>query len=507
MSLEQSQPPQAQSTSLQFRWRWEKSTWLAVSLILFGVAVRVVQYASNRSLWRDEAALALNIVNRSPDQLLQPLNYDQGAPVGFLLIQWLAVNVLGNSEYALRLLPLVAGIATLFLFYVIAKRVVGTTAALIGLALVAASHYLIYYSAEAKQYSTDAALGLLVIGGGLYFGRQPVRARQALLAGICGAVVIWFSHPAAFMLAGVGVSIGLVCSVRHDWRGLMWLALAVAIWLLSFSGAYLISLGALSADSSLLGYWQFGFAPILPFNLDWYLTNFFKMFDDPGGLPQTGLAALAFLVGVIAVWRKSQFKLGLLVLPILIAVFASALQKYPFVQRMILFLVPIWLMLIAAGAADILAQTRKRMSGIGLALIALLLIQPVAGAAGLLSAPLVRVEIRPAIDYIRAHEQTGDLLYVYYAARIPFRYYAARLKLSPDAVTIGKARSDWSGYFDEVDQQRGYNRVWFLFSDVAQNNGANEKRLFLYRLDQIGRRLDVFEAPSASAYLYDLTPQ
>jgi hypothetical protein len=197
----------------------------------------------------------------------------------------------------------------------------------------------------------------------------------------------------------------------------------------------------------------------------------------------------------------------LLILPILIVVFASTLQKYPFAQRMILFLVPIWLMLIAAGVADVLGQTRNRLSVVGLALITLLLIQPAVDAAGILRAPLVRVEIRPAIDYINAHDQTGDLLYVYYAARIPFRYYAARVDLSPDAVTIGKARRDWAGYFDEIDQQRGKGRVWFLFSDVAQNNGANEKRLFLYRLDQIGRRLDAFEAPSASAYLYDLTPQ
>jgi uncharacterized membrane protein len=506
LSLEQSQQPQAApSAPLKLRWRWEKSTWLAFGLILFGAAVRVAQYASNRSLWLDEAALALNIVNRSPGQLLLPLDYHQGAPIGFLLMQWLSVKVLGNSEYALRLLPLVAGIATLFLFYVIARRTVGKTAALIGLALAAVSHYLIYYSAEAKQYSTDAAFALVVIGLGLYLGRQPVRARQALFAGFCGAGVIWFSHPAALMLAGVGVCIGLVCIGRREWRGLMWLALAVAIWLLSFSAAYLVSLGALSADRTLLAYWQFGFAPIVPLNLNWYLTSFLKMFDDPGGMPQTGLAALAFIVGLIALGRQSRFKLGLLGLPIVIAVFVSALQKYPFAQRMILFLVPIWLMLIAAGVADILRQTRKRTAMIGLALVSLLLIPPAADAAGILRAPLVRVEIRPAVDYIRTHDQAGDLLYVYYAARVPFQYYAARLNLAPDAVSIGQARSDWSGYFGEVDQQRGNSRVWFLFSDVARNNGANEKQLFLYQLDQIGRQLDAFESPGASAYLYDLT--
>ena len=77
----------------------------------------------NRSLWADEAVLALNIVNRSYWELLQPLDYEQGAPVGFLLVEKLAIGVFGNNEYALRLFPLLSGIISLFLFYILAKYV------------------------------------------------------------------------------------------------------------------------------------------------------------------------------------------------------------------------------------------------------------------------------------------------------------------------------------------------------------------------------------------------
>ncbi|MBC6474379.1 MAG: hypothetical protein GDA48_17475 [Hormoscilla sp. GM102CHS1] len=66
-------------------------------IIAFGVAVRLVQYLSNRSLWADEAVLALNIVNRSYLELLQPLDYDQGAPIGFLMVEKFAVQILGNN--------------------------------------------------------------------------------------------------------------------------------------------------------------------------------------------------------------------------------------------------------------------------------------------------------------------------------------------------------------------------------------------------------------------------
>ncbi|MCG8347258.1 MAG: hypothetical protein MI924_05695, partial [Chloroflexales bacterium] len=91
-----------------------------------GVLIRLLQYLANRSIWFDEARIALNITNRSFAELLQPLDYDQAAPLGFLLIERLAVKVLGNSEYALRLWPLVGGIASLFLFYRLSQALLRT---------------------------------------------------------------------------------------------------------------------------------------------------------------------------------------------------------------------------------------------------------------------------------------------------------------------------------------------------------------------------------------------
>jgi len=58
------------------------------AFIGFGVFLRLSQYLSHRSLWLDEAKLALNIVRRPMGVLLlQPLDSAQGAPIGFLAIE------------------------------------------------------------------------------------------------------------------------------------------------------------------------------------------------------------------------------------------------------------------------------------------------------------------------------------------------------------------------------------------------------------------------------------
>ena len=71
--------------------RWKDSlTWerIAIAILLvLGVVLRIRQYLAGRSLWVDEAMLALNIVNRGFAGMFMPLDYDQGAPIGFLLVE------------------------------------------------------------------------------------------------------------------------------------------------------------------------------------------------------------------------------------------------------------------------------------------------------------------------------------------------------------------------------------------------------------------------------------
>src|SRR5262245_24302323 len=97
-----------------------------VIILLLGCTLRTIQYAGHTSLWFDEIALALNIEQRSLGALLsRPLENAQVAPVGFLTAEKAATVLLGPSETGFRLVPWLFSVAALFLFWRVARRMLG----------------------------------------------------------------------------------------------------------------------------------------------------------------------------------------------------------------------------------------------------------------------------------------------------------------------------------------------------------------------------------------------
>ena len=95
-----------------------------------GTILRLIQYLQGRPLWLDEAMLALNIGSRGLPELLGRLDYHQVAPPLFLLLERAAVNLGGVDELSLRAFPMLAGIATLPILYLAARRLIGLEGAL-----------------------------------------------------------------------------------------------------------------------------------------------------------------------------------------------------------------------------------------------------------------------------------------------------------------------------------------------------------------------------------------
>lgn len=490
--------------------------WVMISA---GLLFRLIQYGANRSLWADEATLALNIVNRSFSELMQPLDYQQAAPVGFLMVEKLAIELLGNHEYALRLFPLASGIASLFLFYALAKRCLSARVLPVALGLFATLPPLIYFSSEVKQYASDVAIALLAWLIVVHLSHQKsISLGQIALYGLLGAALIWFSHPVVFVLAGTGLSTVLISWVNHQRTRIKSLLATYSLWALSFIAFYALLLAPLSSrddlTTSFVGHGGFPASPL--YIIPWLFFAVGKFFYKPLGfpIPLAVVALVAFGFGYRSLYQKNRSALLLLLSPVLATLAAAILQQYPFHQRLVLFLTPFVTVLIAEGAVQIYHKaSAKGLSWLGGLFLALLFAYPVMTAGALLVEPNWREEIRPVIQYVEEHRQPGDLIYVYQRGEYQFKYYAQRYGYSPEDYIIGVddldsedgyglSEQEAQRYRADLDQLQG-SRVWIIFSHIAQV--ADETGLVEARLNQLGDRIDGFYRPGAYALLYDLS--
>jgi len=486
------------------------SNKLPWAIICFGIFLRLIQYLYNRSLWFDEASLALNIVNRSlPQLLLKPL--DLTAPLGFLTVEKIMIFVFGNNEYALRLFPLLAGVISLFLFYKVTKVFLGNKAILIALGLFAISDPLIYYSSEVKQYSSDVAIALLIYVITFHYTQlQKLTFWRATFFGFIGAIAIWFSHPAVFVLAGV-VTVLIFLYVREkEWQKITNLSIAFLVWIASFAICYFISLRNLVSNNFLLTVWASRFAPSISklWQAKWYIDTFFNIFKHPVGIPLCGIAALSFIVGGVSMFREKRRDFFFLILPILFTLLASWLKKYPFSGRLLLFIVPNVLIFIAEGTEQIIAKTRHTFSIIGITFISLLFFYPLLKAGYHIIRPRLKEEIKPVINYLMKFKQNKDIIYLYYGSRNAFKYYSLKNGFNENEYIVGiesRARGNLGNYINDLNKLRGNKRVWIVFSHIYNWKRFDEERFFLYYLDSIGKRLNFFKSAGASVYLYDLS--
>jgi hypothetical protein len=484
---------------------------IIATLMVLGILFRLRQYLFDRSLWLDESLLVVNILARPFRGLLLPLDHGQAAPFGFLILEKEVVRYLGSSELALRLVPFLCGIVSIFLFTAIARRYLKGIAIPIAVGLFAVSGPLIYYSSEAKQYSSDVAIALLLYLLASLLFEKPFGIGGTILVSIIGALAVWFSQPSIFILAGVGISGLWMCFRNKDRRGFTKFFIASAVWAGSFLTYYLFSLRGLTHNNFLLDYWQGAFAPLLPHSLNdllWYVNTLFNVFSNPVGLAFAGLAAVAAVLGAMELFAERRQILFALLLPMALALLASGLHRYPFRERLLLFLVPSLILLVAAGLGNIHRATYQALPSLTILLLVVLFFQPALDAGRYLLKPQTKEEIRPVLAYIQQHRSPGDVLYSYHPAIYPLEYYSQRGVILPmqriDSIAM---RQSWQATRADLDRLRGQKRVWVLFSHVSRDTGVDEELLYLDYLNSMGRQLDSKQEPGASVYLYDLSSQ
>jgi hypothetical protein len=371
------------------RGRSASETWAWI-MVAAGVFLRILEYSDNRPLYRDEMDLQKNLVGLAFYDFHTPLVERQLAAPGFLAVERLMILLPLPFRPAARLVPFLCSIASMFLMRSVARRYLTAAAVPIAVGLFALTDWLLYYSVELKQYSSDVALSLtaLLLAAGaarsLEDGPTAKSRRDFFVLAAFGVIGTWFSHPLALVLAGAGTYLILNAVSRRDWRWALALAAMSLLWALSFARCYQISQRIVAKDGFLETWWAFAFLLFPPRSLADFKQIFLQtinLVNSPSGvvtplgvLPSAFIGSGLFLIGAWSLWRKWKGGLFLLVSPILFALVASMLHRYPFHGRLLLFLVPSVHLLVGEGAA---ALARGRNSTLTFALGAFLLAQPV----------------------------------------------------------------------------------------------------------------------------------
>lgn len=511
----------------------------AGGLLGIGIVLRAAEYLEGRSLWLDETLLSLNVLEKSWSGLVGPLDYQQGAPIGFLLLQKLAVLVAGPGEYGLRLVPFLAGIATLLFGWLLARRWLGPVGGLAALALLALCDPLVYFSAEAKQYGLDACVAVVLLWAGVRAFQDGARRDFARLACL-GACLLWFSHPAVFVLAGVGAMLAVPAFRARDRGAILRLAVVAAVWSAGFLFCYAVSLRRLAANPFFLEFWAPSFVPPIA-DLPWFARRVALQCAEALDLSPSPLLLLAWLgLGAVACAALRPAFFVAAVLPLLAAAGASAASLYPLSERFLMFFAPMAILLLAEGVLFVTRAAERRLPWAGAIVLSAAFAFPAWRAVHELKAPRVVQDIKPVLAFMKERVRPDDRIYVFHLAAYPWRYYAARYGFNGD-VEVPRDYADPHLAAPETPRRRlfetpgrnpvllgsvshftsdrgrdvirdlapllGAPRAWVLICHGA--GGRNAGRSILADLDRVGRRLDELRRPGAwggcEAALYDLS--
>lgn len=190
-------------------------------ILLLALVLRIPRLVD--SLWYDEAFTAR--IASLPASMLPGAIVGDVHPPFYYLIEWLAVQLLGTSELALRLPALLAGLGMVWLTHRLARDLrLGQETANVAALLVAIFPAAIYYSNEARGYALLTCLALLMV--------IAILEDRPRLFAISGVLVCW-THNLGFVYL---IVLGMVAVWRY--RNVMrftvafWLALIVAsIWI------------------------------------------------------------------------------------------------------------------------------------------------------------------------------------------------------------------------------------------------------------------------------------
>jgi hypothetical protein len=415
--------------------------WLMLLLAIVGAGARALQLWRNDSLILDECAVCLNIAERGLRRSAETPYYNQAAPLGFLALQKAVFKLAGMTDVTVRVVPFLAGLATIplaiALGYLLFDPASSPFALALAIGLVCVNRAIIDYSATAKQYTLEAAVTLVslcTLAACLGAEDAPHGSAKARAFLIVSPALMWFSYGAVLIDGAIAaVLIARAAALRS--RAAVQLALFYALAALAMLAPfYFLSMRPATSNAELIAQWSKAYLPLWPPGaaLAWLYERFVLAGEMVIHLRLALILPIALLVvAADALRRRAWFWLAASG-SVALCLMASALRRYPFDSRLLIFLVPVFAFICARVVQ--LVEERSRFAA-ALATAAML-------GAATLTLFIHGIAVDHPIDDVRAPFRAmaaalkpGDRVLVAWLAVPCFRYYAQQYPL-PDGVTV-----------------------------------------------------------------------
>ena len=323
-----------------------------------GATLKIYLWYHSRPLWLDEEMVFLNIRDRTLSELAKPLWLDQSAPLGWLVLQRIVLDLFGTGDRAIRALSVLFGIGTIAIAAWAGIRWMTLAGASVLVLFCSFAQWMTHYSLEAKPYAGDAfwALLLLVLvawateADGV---RPAVTLRRSLIWWLVATLGLWISYGAIFVAPACAVVLGVVAWRRDGLRRAAWVALQGVVWLAAFVAHYLLVLRHARASSFLVQYWSTGLPPAEATVAEafvWIGKQAEPIASHPGG---TALWLMFWAVAasgvILSVWKRTVLALTSASVIVCACVYA-AIGLVPFQDRLAMWVMPAAYMAVALAA-------------------------------------------------------------------------------------------------------------------------------------------------------------
>ena len=324
-------------------------------VVALGIFIRIHAFLHTHNIFYDEAALLLNIKERTYSQLFLPLDYEQCCPPLFMILGKFIYTHFGLNLYAIKSIPFVFSLLSLILFtFLSLKMFRSRVAIIISNFMFAFSYWLLTYTMFFKHYISDACVSILILFVAYHYKDRILSKVDVSILAILAILCLLMSYTSVIILSSTFIVFVLYKynkSERKEW--LKKSLLFVLIYGIFSVVYYFVNMKSpANADVFQIGWGEF--YPRTFENIVFTLNLLMGYILKP-------IAALVIMTiaGIFLVF-KDRFSFGVLFLPFIVAFILAYFKKYPILpERVILYLIPIFLLLVNKSIDSILKIENK----------------------------------------------------------------------------------------------------------------------------------------------------